>query len=116
MAKVSSTVRKIQMKQDGKANIKIRIFHKGDSRFIGTKYDVPYDTFSIKDGRVKRSHPNASFINAELKILEAQYETKIMKMNDLDIISVSQLVSRLKEKKKKSTNTFLIFLLSVWLS
>lgn len=109
MAKVSSTIRKTQIKKDGKANIKIRIFHNGDSRFIGTKYNVPAKQFSIPDGRVKKSHPQSGFINAELKILEAQYETKIMKIDDLEVISVSQLVSRLKEKKKETINALELF-------
>ena len=109
MAKVSSTIRKGQIKKDGKANIKIRIFHNGGTRYIGTKYNVSTKLFSIPEGRVKRSHPQSSFINKELKILEAKYEAKIMEMKDLEIISVSQLVAKLKEKKKKSTNLLELF-------
>lgn len=109
MAKVTSTIRPDQIAKNDKANIKIRIFHNGSTRYISTKFTVPKDMFSISSGRVRKTHPEASFINAELKILEAQYETKIMKMKDLEILSVSQLVSRIKEKKKKTTNLFELF-------
>lgn len=109
MAKVSSTIRTDQVSKDGKANIKIRIFHNRGTRFLGTKFSVPEKQFSISDGRVKRSHPQCSFINKELKLLEAKYEDRIMKMDDLDIISVSQLVRRLKEEKRKITNILELF-------
>lgn len=109
MATVNATVRRTQIKNDGKVNIKIRIFHEDSARYIATKFNVPFDMFSIPDGKVKRSHPQSGFINKELKILEARYEAKIMEMDDLDIISVSQLVSRLKRKPREIVNLINLF-------
>lgn len=100
MSKVSSTIRKKQIRKDGKTNIKIRIFHKGKTRYIGTKYYVKPKDFSISDGKVKRSHPNSSFLNKELKLLEARYETKIIEIPNADYLTCSQIVEKLTLKEE----------------
>jgi hypothetical protein len=100
MSKVTSTIRTAQKRKDGKYNIKISIFHNNDTRFIGTKFNVLKSQFSMKDGRVRKSHPLASFINAELKILESRYETKILQMKNIENLTVSQLISMLEKKQQ----------------
>jgi integrase len=109
MAKVSAAIRTGQIKKDGKVNIKIRIFHNGDSRYIGTRFNVPVKMFSTPQGLVRKSHPQSAFINRELKIMQAQYEKKLMEMDDLDFITITQLMSRLKEEKKTIYNIFDLF-------
>jgi integrase/recombinase XerD len=100
MAKVSSTIRTAQKRKDKKYNIKISIFHNGDTRFIGTKFNVLKSQFAIKEGRVRKTHPIASFINKELKILESRYETKILQIEEIENLTVSQLMKLLKKKKQ----------------
>lgn len=102
MAKVSSTIRTSQVKRDGKCNIKIRIFHNGSTRYISTKFNVPLNQFSLSDGRVRKSHPLSGYLNKELKLLEGQYEEKILGIKNIESLSIAQVLSMLREKRQKA--------------
>ncbi len=115
MAKVSSTIRTSQEKRDGKCNIKIRIFHNGSTRYIATKYNVPKNQFSLSDGKVRKSHPLSGFLNKELKLLEGQYEEKILKIKNIESLTISQLISKLKQKRQKAELFELMEDYIVWL-
>lgn len=103
MAKLSAAIRTDQVQEDGKVNIKIRVYHQG-TRYIPTKFYILKEQFNIPDGVVRKTHSQSGFINKELKLLIAKYETQIMKMDDLDTLTVSQLVKRLKGKKKQTAD------------
>lgn len=104
MTKISSAIRKEQVQRDGKCNIKIRIFHNGQKGYIATKFSVPSNQF--EKGRVKKSHNLAPFLNKELKLLEADYENKILGIKNISKLSCAQLVERLTKKEEEAANFF----------
>lgn len=95
MAKISSAIRKEQVGRDGKVNIKIRIFHNGKKGYLKTRFNVLPNQF--EKGRVKKSHKLYSFINKELKILEADVETQILNIPNADKLSCAKLMAELKK-------------------
>ena len=83
---------------DGKSNIKIRVTHRGESRFIATEYYIEPKHFDNKSGRVKPSHPLAVDININLQALELTYSRKILKLEArIKTISINELVSFISE-------------------
>lgn len=100
MSKIKAAIRKNEVDKSGKVNIKIRIYHNGKTRYIGTKFYVKPTQFSVEKGRVLKSNPMFAFINAELKKLEANYETKLVTTEGLDNRPVKVVVSTLRRKKK----------------
>ena len=97
---IKAAIRKNEVKNDGKVNIKIRVFHNRKSRYIGTKYNVLLKQFSVKSGRVLKTHPDHAYINAELKKLEANYESKLIKIEGVERKTVTSIVSTLQNKRK----------------
>ena len=76
---ISPSFKKTEILKSGKVNIKIRISHKGDSRFIATKfYILPKQLSEL--GRVI-NHPNAKFLNIEIQQTCLDYERKLMTLN-----------------------------------
>ncbi|HBZ35292.1 MAG TPA: hypothetical protein DEO33_02540 [Rikenellaceae bacterium] len=100
MSKIKAAIRKNEVDKSGKVNIKIRVHHNGKTRYIGTRFYVKPSQFSVQKGRVLKSHQMSAFINAELKKLEANYESKLVASDDTEKISVKEVVSRLRKKYK----------------
>ena len=70
--------------------------------------NTTFQRISFQFRMVKRSHPISSFINKELKILEAQFEEKLLKIPNLENLSIERVVDMLKEKRKE-INIFDLF-------
>lgn len=98
MANFNARIRKNKVNADGKSNIKIRITHKGATRYIGTKYYIEDNQFDNRAGRVKPAHPNAIDININLQALELTYQRKILKLEaKIKTIQINDLVEYLIE-------------------
>ena len=108
MSRIKASIRKNEVDKSGKVNIKIRIHHNGKTRYIGTRFSVKPTQFSVKNGRVLKSHPLSAFINAELKKLEANYESKLVSSDDPERLDVRDVVSILR-KKYRVVNIFDLF-------
>jgi hypothetical protein len=79
--------------KNGKANIKIRVSHKGVVRYIATEHYIEPENFDNEKGRVKPGHPNAADINIELQALELTYQRKVLKMEGrIKDVSVNDLI------------------------
>lgn len=96
MAKFKASIRNNEINSDGKANIKIRLFHNGKTRYIGTNYYIESKYFSVTKGRVKPSHPYSESINAELKSLELKYEKMVLGIENADRMDITVLLGILK--------------------
>lgn len=78
---------------NGKANIKIRVTHKGESRYIATDYYIEPEYFDNKQGRAKSNYPLAVDTNIELQALELTYSRKCLKMEGrIKDVSINDLV------------------------
>jgi len=93
---ISPAIKKTEVTKNGKVNIKIRVSHKGDSRFISTQFFIEPSQFKA-NGTVSSDHPNAAFINVELKQLVLNYEKKLLNV-DYHNFHVNRIVELLNEK------------------
>jgi len=93
---ISPAIKNQVLNKSGKANIKIRISHSGVSRFIATKFYIEPEFFKA-NGKVSNDHPNAAFINVELKQLVLDYERKLLNV-DYQNFHVSRIIELLTEK------------------
>ena len=93
---ITPAIKNSVVNKSGKANIKIRISHRGVSRFIATDYYVEPTMFK-ENGTVSSDHPNAAFINVELKQLVLNYEKKLLNI-DYQNFHVNRIVELLTEK------------------
>lgn len=93
---ISPAIKKTEVTKNGKVNIKIRISHKGASRFIATEFYVDPSHFK-ESGTVSSIHPNSSFINLELKQILLAYERKLISV-DTQNYSIGRIVELLTEK------------------
>lgn len=69
------------VKDDGTAQIKIYIYSGGKKEYVPTNFYVRPDQF--EKGRVKKSRPNADYINSELSLKIAELERTWLKKKDL---------------------------------
>lgn len=93
MPNFNARIRERDTNSDGKANIKIRITHAGESRYIRTEFYIEPKHFDNKAGRVKPSHPNAADTNINLQALELSYSRKILKIEGrIKSISINDIV------------------------
>jgi integrase len=88
---------KKQERQDGSVNIKIRVAHNNETRFISTNYNVFPTEFNPKIGEVKPKHPKAFFYNTELKKLCLTYQEKLAKI-DFENMSINAIIAFLLNK------------------
>lgn len=82
--------------KSGMTNVKIRITHKGESRYLATKYYVLPDQFA--DGQVV-NHQSSIFINLQLKKIILDYEEKLIKVN-IKTLPISRIVELLTSKEE----------------
>lgn len=73
---ISPAIKKTEVNKSGKVNIKIRVSHNHDTRFIATKYYIDLNEWKANE-TVSSDHPNAAFINNELKKIVFAYEQKL---------------------------------------
>ena len=79
--------------KDGKTNIKIHFSFKGSRKELPTEfYILPKEFFK---GKVRKSHPNADYINFEILKLILQYDKKLLGVNYQNW-TVKQLTTFLK--------------------
>lgn len=81
MAKLKAQIREDETGLDGLANIKIRLTHKGATRYISTEHYIEPRNFDKRNGRVREIHPLAIDINISLQALELQYQRKLLKLD-----------------------------------
>lgn len=99
MPSIKPFIKNDYVKSDGKANIKIRVCHKGQTRFISTDWSIE-PRFMSPDGRVKDSYPNAAVMNMNLNNLVNEYYQVIDKIGlDIRFMSCNTLADRLKNKE-----------------
>ena len=95
---IAPAIKNDRLNKTGMTNIKIRVSHKGDSRYIKTK-------FYILPGQWKNSlvvdNINATYINIELKQIVLNYERKLININT-EIITIGRLVEILTIKADPS--------------
>lgn len=79
-------------KVDGTTNIKIRIYHNGDSQYIQTDYYVAPDAMS-KSGEILDTWPDSDSLNYELGRIVQQYRKAVLQLgsNKLTRISCNSL-------------------------
>ena len=83
-------------------NIKIRISHKGDTRYLSTKFYIVPEEWVV--GQVSEKNINAAFINLELKKILVNYEAKLLNLN-LDKLPIRRIVELLSVKSNVSDFT-----------
>ena len=91
--------------KNGKTNIKIRVIHRGKVREIGTDYYIEPDYFDMENFQVRAGHPNASYLNYELKKKILEYEKKVMGANTASW-HISRVVEFLKKQDCEEVNLF----------
>ena len=90
---ISPAIKQKEVNKSGKVNIKIRISHKGISRYIATEFYVE-PSFFKENGKISDTHPNAPFINVELQQIVLNYERKLLTIDyqNLDVNRVVDLL------------------------
>lgn len=81
-----------QIKNDGTSNIKIRIYHNGDSQYLPTHYYID-PAFLSKSGKVMDGVPNSDIYNLELGEIIQNYRRisvelgtgRLMRMSCIDL-------------------------------
>ena len=107
MASIKPQIRN-QVKQSGLTNIKIRISHRkygerSKTRYISTNFDIDPRYFDNVRAVVKKQHPNAKYLNIELRKLVNDYEVRLMELGEkIDFLSANDIVEYLKNNNKKS--------------
>ena len=89
---IAPTIRSKELIKSGLTNIKIRISHKGDTRYLSTKYYILPEHWI--NGQVSEKNINSTFINIELKKILVEYESKLIKVNP-NIMTIRRLVELL---------------------
>lgn len=83
------------VKQDGTANIKIRIYHNGSAQYISTAHYVKPELMG-DDGLVSPNYPNADLLNYDLGELIQQYRKLSLKLGSQTVSKMTS--SELKEE------------------
>ena len=99
---ITPTVRSKEIIKSGLTNIKIRISHKGDTRYISTKFYILPEQWV--DGQVTDKNINADFINLEIKKILIDYESKLIKVNP-DRLPIRRIVELLSVREDVSDFT-----------
>lgn len=99
---IVAVVRKSEVNRSGKTNIKIKISHRGESRYIATDYFIDPALFK-PDGSVANQHENAAFINLQLKQIILNYEFKLIN-TDCKSWHINRVVQFLKGEKQETNN------------
>ena len=83
------------VKQDGTANIKIRIYHNGSAQYISTDHYIKPDLMG-DDGMVSPTYSNAELLNYDLGELIQQYRKLSLKLGSQRVSKMTS--SELKEE------------------
>lgn len=75
-------------KADGTTNIKIRIYHNGDSKYIATRFFIPADAM-CKSGEIIEGWPNADNLNYELGEVIQGYRKVVLKIGSMKLRQLS---------------------------
>lgn len=81
---------------DGTHKIRIAISHNGATRYFITRFTVPSEK-NLVDGRVINVD-NSSYINKQLTLKVSKIYEAFDKVNDVEYLTCSQLVTELEEK------------------
>ena len=96
MASVKPFIKNDFVKNSGKANIKIRVSHKSETRFISTEWDIE-PKFMRKDGSINPSYTLSTKLNRALRERLIEYEEIIIDLGaEVRYMDINTLVSRLK--------------------
>jgi integrase len=92
---------------DNKYNIKIRVSHKGQVRYISTEFNVLETEFDTDTGFVSKEHQNFKYINIKIqsKILDFQKQL-IEEGNRINYLNCQQIVNLLKIKPEGELNFY----------
>lgn len=94
---IAPAIRK-RVNKSGLTNIKIRITHRGDSRYIGTKFNILPEQW--KDGIVF-GHQSSNYINLELKQMVLDYEKKLLNRN-IAAITIQRIIEMVVTREDPS--------------
>ena len=107
MASIKPFIKNDFVKSDGRANIKIRVCHQGETRFISTDWNID-PKYMKADGTIDDSYPNANKLNMALNQLQNEYYEIIDGLGlELKVTNINTLSSRLKNKDL--VTSFLLF-------
>lgn len=99
-------IRAYEKNKQGECLIKFRISHRSSNREISSEFHIEPKLFNEKTGKVRKTHPNADFLNFELEKRKMEYQKKVL-LIDISEWSVTQLIEFLKGKKHTPKPPFL---------
>lgn len=107
MATFKAQIRKEQVKNDKKTNIKIRVSHQRKTRYLKTDLNVEPGMFENLSGMVKSKHPNAAYLNGKLRNKMNEYEKQILVLGDqVDRMDINTIVKLLESSSNGELDFF----------
>ena len=99
MPSFKPVLRKDVVNSDGKANIKIRVNHRGDTAYIGTIYYID-PKYMRTDGKIKSSYPGHVSLNQDLMRLQVEYNNLCadIGMQEVSGLCIADLIKKLKNR------------------
>lgn len=108
MANFKAQIRIKQLRTDGTTNIKIRLTHKGKTRYIPTDHYVKPTDFDPKVGAVLQKHANAMYINIQLRNKINSFEKQILKLEGQEQgMSIKAILDLFKTSKEGEVDFYL---------
>lgn len=106
MVKFKVCIVESEKNKDGKHNVKIRVTHKRDARYIRTDYYVRENEFDGEHGLIlpggDYSADNADKANRKIQIITGQLATKVDKQQNLRFMDMASLMEVLRDKRQSN--------------
>ena len=99
MATLKAVTKEREATKEGKVNIKIRVTHNRETRYLKTNYYVFKGEFDNNTSRVKKKNQNYEYLNLEIQKEILNYQLKLLKINDIILNkSIDYIIDYLKVK------------------